>query len=68
MSGNAGKLLGVAVRTDRFRYAEYTSGGAMLFDHTTDPGETKNLRRTHPNIADELQTLLHKWRTEVEAN
>ncbi len=40
----------------------------FLSDLDADPGETKNLRREHPNIADELQTLLHKWRTEVEAN
>ena len=34
------------MRTERFRYAEYGpdgKGGAMLFDHSADPGETKNL-------------------------
>lgn len=33
-----------------------------------DPGESRNLRREHPEIADELQTLLEKWRREVGAN
>ena len=43
VSGNAGRLRGAAVRTDRFRYVEYQTGGAMLFDEAADPGETKNL-------------------------
>jgi len=33
-----------------------------------DPGESRNLRREHPEIADELQTLLEKWRKEVGGN
>jgi arylsulfatase A-like enzyme len=28
-----------------------------------DPGESKNLRRTNPNIVDELATLVQQWRT-----
>ena len=43
VSGNNGRLLGTAVRTDRYRYVEYEAGGAMLFDESADPGETKNL-------------------------
>lgn len=37
--------LGRAVRTERFRYAEWDEGraGAMLFDETRDPHELKNL-------------------------
>ncbi len=31
-----------------------------------DPGESKNLRHEHPEITDELQTLVHQWRQEVE--
>ena len=40
-----GRPAGVAVRTQRFRYAEYDGGqaGAMLFDHGADPHEMKNL-------------------------
>jgi arylsulfatase A-like enzyme len=56
VSGDAGKLLGVAVRTDRFRYAEYPAGGAMLFDHANDPGETKNLAGD-PRFAKEKDRL-----------
>jgi arylsulfatase A-like enzyme len=37
--------LGVAVRTERFRYVEYDGGkaGVMLLDEQADPHETKNL-------------------------
>jgi iduronate 2-sulfatase len=35
--------LGRAVRTERWRYAEWEDGGAMLFDHAKDPRELKNL-------------------------
>jgi len=37
--------LGVAVRTEKYRYAEWNGGqaGAMLFDETADPTESKNL-------------------------
>ena len=26
-----------------------------------DPGESRNLRKLHPNVADELATLAAKW-------
>lgn len=40
-----GKFMGVSLRTDRYRYTEWDGGakGAELYDHTTDPGEWKNL-------------------------
>jgi uncharacterized sulfatase len=40
-----GKRLGVAVRTEKYRYVEYDGGkeGAMLFDVIADPAESKNL-------------------------
>ena len=44
VAGNA-KNLGVAVRTAKYRYAEWAGGnnGAMLTDPADDPDETKNL-------------------------
>lgn len=44
VAGNR-KNLGVAVRTDKYRYAEWDGGknGAMLFDVMADPHEMKNL-------------------------
>ncbi len=43
---NRAAISGRTVRTERFRYTEWESGGrtsAQLFDHTTDPGERQNL-------------------------
>ncbi len=42
-SENGRTLHGVAVRTDRWRYAEYEDGGAMLLDLQNDPQELKNV-------------------------
>ncbi len=38
----------------------------FLSDLEQDPKETTNLRRRHPNVTDELQTLVARWRKEVE--
>jgi len=54
--------LGKAVRTERWRYAEWDEGkaGAMLFDHTKDPHEMKNLADdpAHAKIVAEMKKLL----------
>ena len=34
---------GTAIRTEKWRYAEYSAGGAMLIDPAADPHELKNL-------------------------
>jgi arylsulfatase A-like enzyme len=38
----------------------------FLSNVDADPSETTNLRHEHPEIADELETLIYKWRSEVE--
>ena len=38
----------------------------FLSDLEKDPGESKNLRRVYPNVTDELQTLVNRWRKDVE--
>lgn len=40
----------------------------FLSDLDEDPGESQNLRRRHPEIVDELQTLLSQWRAQAESN
>ena len=40
----------------------------FLSDVEQDQGESRNLRRVHPNVTDELETLVHKWRKDVETN
>ncbi|HEY1377222.1 MAG TPA: sulfatase [Gemmataceae bacterium] len=66
VSGNANKVLGTAVRTDRFRYVEYTAGGAMLLDEAADPAETKNLAddpryaKERAELAGRIKAFLHR--------
>jgi arylsulfatase A-like enzyme len=65
VAGNA-KRLGVAVRTDRYRYAEWDGGqaGAVLFDEVADPEERKN-RADDPaltKVREELAALARKHR------
>ncbi|HMJ60822.1 MAG TPA: sulfatase-like hydrolase/transferase [Bryobacteraceae bacterium] len=40
----------------------------FLSDLDRDPGESQNLRRRHPEVVDELQTLLSQWRAGAESN
>ncbi|MGC8794884.1 MAG: sulfatase-like hydrolase/transferase, partial [Bryobacteraceae bacterium] len=40
----------------------------FLSDLEDDPGETRNLRRKHPELVDELLTLAQKWLEEVQRN
>jgi arylsulfatase A-like enzyme len=56
--GNANRLVGVAVRDERYRYVEYDGGkaGAMLFDEQADPHELKNLA-DDPKFAEVRQRL-----------
>ena len=53
---------GRAVRTERWRYAEWDEGrsGAMLFDHARDPRELKNLADdpAHAKTVQEMKKLL----------
>jgi uncharacterized sulfatase len=37
---------GDSVRTDRWRYTEWSDGSRELYDHSTDPEETRNLAGT----------------------
>jgi arylsulfatase A-like enzyme len=64
VSGNAGQLAGVAVRTERFRYAEWDrgKGEVMLFDEQADPHEMKNLAEDpkFAKVRDELAALARK--------
>jgi uncharacterized sulfatase len=64
----AGRLdasnLGRSVRTERYRYTEWTGGGTELYDHDVDPCEYVNLGddRGHAATRAELRSLLHAGR------
>jgi len=59
-------LHGVAVRTEKWRYAEYGTGGkngAMLFDTGADPLEMTNLADVpqHAQVHAELSALTRSY-------
>jgi arylsulfatase A-like enzyme len=59
-----GPAIGQSVRTERWRYSEFTggSGGALLFDHDKDPHEMANLANepAHAAVVAEMKALLAK--------
>ena len=56
---------GVGVRTEKWRYAEFSDGnaGAMLFDETADPQELKNLADDpkYASVVAELSPLAKQY-------
>ncbi len=57
-------LTGIGVRVERWRYAEYVLGGAMLLDMENDPHQLKNLAHD-PGYADvtaRLSGLVQRYR------
>ncbi|MEX2263212.1 MAG: hypothetical protein WD696_14745 [Bryobacteraceae bacterium] len=38
----------------------------FLSDVEQDPGESHNLRRKHPDLTDEMQSMLYRWREDVQ--
>jgi arylsulfatase A-like enzyme len=47
------------IRAGRWKLiVDRAGGGRKLFDLEQDPGEQKNLRKTHPDVAERLEALL----------
>jgi uncharacterized sulfatase len=59
---------GDSVRTDRWRYTEWSDGSRELYDHDHDPEEWHNVvgRREHQSAVAELQRLLKSVRPAAE--
>ena len=62
---NKGPILGRGVRTARYRLVEWKKPGAPaetadleLYDYQTDPGETRSLAATHPEVVASLRGIL----------
>jgi iduronate 2-sulfatase len=55
-SENGKTLTGIGVRFERWRYAEYDLGGAMLLDMENDPHQLKNLAH-EPRYAEVVKML-----------
>lgn len=53
---------GDSVRTDRWRYTEWSDGERELYDHATDPQETRNMAEANLAVAEELAARLRSYR------
>ncbi len=55
-------ISGFAIRTDRYRYVEWSGGGRQLYDEQEDPHEHNNLARDpkHAETIQELHRKLHE--------
>lgn len=49
---------GRSVRTDRWRFTEWSDGAKELYDHAKDPEENHNVADGHPAVVAELKSLL----------
>src|SRR5262249_8860739 len=56
-------IWGAAIRNEKYRYAEFTTGGAMLLDEASDPHELKNLADDpqYAGTCAELSAQLRKY-------
>jgi iduronate 2-sulfatase len=56
----AASTLGTSVRGERYRYTEWPDGSRELFDHSTDPGESRNVAASpeHEKGLAEMKALL----------
>jgi iduronate 2-sulfatase len=53
-----GRARGDSVRTDRWRYTEWSDGARELYDHHADPEETRNVAAAHADVVRDLQRQL----------
>jgi iduronate 2-sulfatase len=54
------KVTGFSLRSDRWRYIEWSDGEIELYDHSVDPEEWKNMagEKTHAAVLAEQKKLL----------
>jgi iduronate 2-sulfatase len=50
---------GDSIRTDRWRYTEWSDGARELYDHAHDPEETQNIFETNSDTVKSLTEQLH---------
>ncbi len=66
-----GQTMGRSVRTERYRYTEWDTNEAELYDHKNDPKEYRNLSNDpkHARTAADLKSLLHGgWRSALPSS
>lgn len=68
-SENGTSLTGLGVRVERWRYAEYDLGGAMLLDLDNDPHQLKNLAHDpqYADVAARMAGLIRQYKAGAKA-
>lgn len=60
-----GKILGVSIRTEKWRYTEWDEGrlGVELYNHEDDPNEWRNLatNQKFAGVVEDMKKLAQKW-------
>jgi uncharacterized sulfatase len=56
---------GDSIRTDRWRYTEWSDGTRELYDHNIDPEETRNVVATNTDVRELLARQLGSHRTGI---
>jgi arylsulfatase A-like enzyme len=62
---------GISLRTERYRFTRYFRNQEPvneLYDHQTDPNETKNIADEHPDVVEKLISLWEKRNTGLYSN
>ena len=58
----------MAVQTQHYRLVhgdKRWGAGFELYDHRTDPGETNNIIKEHPELSDKLKRMYDQWYDEM---
>jgi hypothetical protein len=50
------------MRTERWRFTAWSGGVVELYDHATDPEETRNVAATNPAVVRQLHAQLQAVR------
>ena len=58
-----GQQRGDSIRTDRWRYTQWSDGARELYDHGSDPEETRNVLAENPAVAESLRQQLRTTET-----
>jgi len=58
------KSRGDSIRTDRWRFIQWSDGEQELYDHQNDPEETQNVAKSNPAIVAMHSELLKKMQSE----
>ncbi|KAA5542701.1 sulfatase [Roseiconus nitratireducens] len=56
---------GDSLRTDRWRLTHWSDGAIELYDHASDPQETRNVATRHPDVVERLTAEINRRRSET---